>query len=81
MKYHVRFSMPVHFTVEVESEDEESAMDEAMQLAWLSGYVGNGGRGDKLVGTTEPNVSLDPGECVLEGNGWKIEVEQVGSTK
>lgn len=69
--YYVNFSMPVHFNVEVEAESEEDAIEAAMKYATLSSYVGNGGSG-KLVGTDEECVTLEPGEYVLEGDGWEI---------
>jgi hypothetical protein len=74
--YNVSFSMPVHFNVKVQAEDKESAIEEAMQHASLGSFVGNGGI-DKLVGVYDECVSLDPGDSVLEGDGWEITAHEV----
>lgn len=70
-KYNVNFSMPVYFNVEIEAESEDSAIEEAMQYAYLTSYAGNGGSG-KLVGVDETCVNIEPGDAVLEGDGWTI---------
>lgn len=74
-KFNVQLSMPVHLNIQVEADDEESAIEEAQEHAWLSSYTGNGGT-DKLIGTDEACVSIEPGECVLEGDGWSITAER-----
>jgi hypothetical protein len=75
MKYVVRCAIPVFLSITVEAEHEEAAIDVAMDSAYLGGFVGNGGT-DKLVGTTEENVSLDVGEEVLDDEPFKIWVEK-----
>ena len=74
--YSVNFSMPVHFNVEVEAENEDAAIEAAMDYASLTGYAGNGGT-RKLVGVSDECVSIEAGECVLEGDGWKITASEV----
>lgn len=73
--YEVNCSIPVHLTIKVDAANEQDAIDKAMEFATLSSYVGNGGS-DKLVGTAEACVSIEPGEEVLEGNDWKISVSE-----
>lgn len=64
MKYTVYGTTTISVMVEVEADDEESAIDAAYnEFDGLTGYAGNGGTG-KLVGTSNRNVSLDPGEGV-----------------
>lgn len=50
-RYAVYGSVTVSVSMEVEAEDEEAAI-EAAEREWpgLSGYVGNGGGGDRLLG-------------------------------
>jgi hypothetical protein len=76
MKFVVRAVVPVHLSVAVDASDEDEAIECAMGVAYLTGFAGNGGT-NKLVGTTEENVSLEPGECALEGDyNFKVEVEK-----
>lgn len=60
-KYNVMGSVPVFITIEVEADSAEGAIEVAYnEFECLSGYCGNGGI-DKLVGTTQQEVSLDAG--------------------
>jgi len=74
-KYNVYFTMPVHFTVEVEAASTEEAEEKALEYAELSSFAGNGGWG-KLVGVNESFISIEPGEGIIEGNGWSVIVEE-----
>lgn len=73
--YIVNMTMPVYLTIRVEAETPEEAIDEAYELAYIENYVGNGGT-DKIVGTRSPNVSLEAGDEVLEGDiHFEVKVE------
>jgi hypothetical protein len=62
MKFNVYGTVRVQVVVEVEAEDEQHAMEVAQgEFDGLTGYAGNGGM-DKLVGTSQRNVSLDVGD-------------------
>lgn len=62
--YTVHGVTKVAVTIEVEAESAQAAIDLAYeQFDGLTGFCGNGGT-DKLVGTTHPNVSLEPHESV-----------------
>lgn len=74
--YKVDCAMPVFLSITVEADDEADAIDKAYEHMSLTGFCGNGGT-DKLIGTYEPNVSLEPGDSPLEGNGWQITAEEV----
>ena len=64
MKFRVYGTTTVDVTIEVEAEDEESAIEVAYQeFGGLTGYAGNGGT-RKLVGTSDRNVSLDTSDYV-----------------
>ena len=76
-EYKVDFTIPVNVrvTVEIDRDDfpdlnddqfNDFLIEEASEYAYLRGYAGNGGN-DKLVGTANENVSLDPWEFHLEG--------------
>ena len=54
-KYRVSIPFAVWHTVEVEAEDEDAAIDAAMDISGLRGYVGNGSTG-RLVGVTEGSI-------------------------
>lgn len=69
--------VPVFITVEVEGEDRDDAVEKAGEFFCLDSYVGNGGN-DKLVGTADDNVSITAGDEVIEGNGFEIDVEEIG---
>lgn len=67
-------TMPVFATITVDADNEDEAIEAAMQYASLTGYVGNGGT-DKMVGTGDSNVSLEPGDGPIEGGGFDITAE------
>lgn len=73
-KWEVNCAIPVFLTITVDADSEEQAIDAAMEAASLGSYVGNGGI-DKLIGTSKSNVSLEPGDIVLEDPPFKITVE------
>lgn len=75
-KYLVSFAMPVYFTVTVEADNEDEAKEQALEYAELSSFTGNGGW-HKLVGVTESCVEIDPGEEILTGKGWEIDVTEI----
>lgn len=72
-KYKVHLQKIVDVYIEVEAEDKESAIEEAYDYAYLDGYVGNGGTGDKLIGTRESNVSIGCDCEPLEGS-YELEI-------
>lgn len=74
-KYKVTAAMPVYVSVTVEAENETDAEDIAMQEMSLTSFAGNGGS-DKLVGVYETHVSIEPGEDIIEGCGYTVEVEE-----
>lgn len=58
MKYEVYGTIKVHVTFTVDAENEESAIEKAMdECDGLTAYAGNGGM-DKIVGTSDSRVSL-----------------------
>lgn len=60
MKYSVHGTTTVSVTVEVEADDEESAIEAAYdEFSGLTSYAGNGGH-NKLVGTSSRNVFIFP---------------------
>ena len=62
MKFKVLGTQSVSVYIEVEADDEESAIDAAYNIfGGLTGYVGNGGTG-KLVGTSLREVDLEPND-------------------
>lgn len=61
MKYKIPFEARVTVYVDVEAEDQESAIEEAHQQVYLSGYVGNGGHG-KLIGVSDKNMTVEAGD-------------------
>ncbi len=73
--YKVSCSIPVHLTITVQAESDADAIERALEYAALDIYVGNGGS-DKLVGTGESCVSIEPGDSVLEGDGWSISARE-----
>ena len=80
-KYEVYVTIPVFAAIKVEAEDSEEAIDKAWGYSGLTGYCGNGGT-DKLVGTYEQNVSLEPGDSPLEGPyEFKTEVEEIDESE
>lgn len=77
--YEVRIPMVVWVTAKVDAEDEETAIDKALDIGALNNYVGNGGT-DKLVGVADraASVSFDPEpiECEMYGRYVCIEVDE-----
>ena len=75
MRYRVTIPCPVWITAVVDSDDKESAIDDALDVGTLGRYVGNGGN-DKLIGVNDSNISIEAGEIPLESAGVSIEVEE-----
>jgi len=75
-KFRVIVPFPVWVSVVVEAEDEESAIDCAIEDASITSFVGNGGT-DKLVGVYGSNCSIEAGDVPLESNGFEIEAEEL----
>jgi len=75
-KYRVTVTFPVFVTCEVEAENEDEAREEGSFLPSLTSYVGNGGC-NKLVGPTDSEMSIEPGDIPLEGGKWEADVEEV----
>lgn len=73
-KYIVSVPFIVWQYIEVEADDAESAIDLASEEWGLNAYAGNGGSGEKLIGVSECNHSV---ECCDEpfedGKALKIE--------
>ena len=61
MKYRVCIPYAVTVTVEVEADDEQSAVDLATAKSQPRAFAGNGGM-DKLIGVTGEGVSIECGE-------------------
>lgn len=60
MKWKVYGKTTVSVCVNVEADDEDSAIDAAYdELSHLTSYAGNGGT-DKLVGVNNRNCSIEP---------------------
>jgi hypothetical protein len=76
-KYEVNCVMPVFMTITVEADNEEDAIDKASDDMYLNGYCGNGARYGRLVGHSRENVCIEAGECVIEDEFFKIEVEEI----
>jgi len=58
-KFLVPFKAFVTVYVEVEAVDEESAVDEAWEIAHISHYSGNGARSGKLIGVSGSGIYID----------------------
>lgn len=61
MKWRVPFEVKCTVWVEVEAGSKADAMDIAEHDVYLEGYVGNGGD-NKLMGVSDSNMSVEPGE-------------------
>ncbi|WP_417459147.1 hypothetical protein [Kordiimonas sp.] len=79
-KYKVHVPYIATVTATVEADDEESAIEAALQESQPSQLVGNGGY-DKLIGvsnTNEVTLSIECGEGEIEGEiKLAIEVEEI----
>jgi hypothetical protein len=73
--YNVTIPYAVFVTVEVEAENEESAIEEGLNDSVINAYCGNGGN-DKLIGVSEG--SIEAGYSPLDEIGFDIFVEQTG---
>lgn len=65
-KFRVIGTAMIDVEMVVEAENAEEAMEVACNEFYIENYVGNGGTGDKLIGTREPNISLDASDFDLE---------------
>ena len=75
--YRVSIPYIIYVDIEVEADDEESAVEEAYDLSHISNYVGNGGS-DKLVGVCSSQASIDAPEGYAEGDyELRIEVNEI----
>lgn len=73
-KYEVPMKVTVFATVTVEAENEDDAIDAAHDKFVLQGLVGNGGRGETMLGVRGCGVSVWPGEeTELDGEPKEID--------
>jgi hypothetical protein len=77
-EYTVSFAVPVFISVDLVADDEEEAKEEALTIGQLQHFVGNGGLGDKLIGTSDPDVRIENAGEVLEKGSFEIEVRPKG---
>ena len=76
-KYKVTIPYACFVTVEVEADNKEDAEDKANDEVYIGSYAGNGGS-NKLIGVSEPNMSIEVNEESIEGvDVFSIEVEEV----
>jgi hypothetical protein len=61
-KFKVPFKVEVTVYVEVDANDVDDAIEKASEEVYLEGYVGNGGKGDKIVGVSDENMTVYPSE-------------------
>lgn len=74
-KFRVSVPYVVWVSVEVDAEDQESAIEASFEEAFLTGYCGNGGT-DKLVGVSG-GASVEAGDTPIDFGGVGIEVEEI----
>lgn len=76
-KFRVTAAIPVFVSIEVEAENEEDAIEAAHEGGfYLTSFIGNGGS-DKLVGVCGNNMSVEPGEEVLDSGGFNVEATEL----
>ncbi len=76
-KFKVEVPFAVFVSVEVEADDEDSAMEEAAQEVSIHGYCGNGGS-DKLIGVSGSDESIYACDETLDGiDGFRITAELI----
>lgn len=76
-KFRVTAAIPVFVSIEVEAENEDGAIEAAHEEGFsLTAFVGNGGT-DKLVGVRGSNMSVEPGEEILDSGGFDVEAEEI----
>lgn len=61
-KFRVPFKTSVTIYVDVEADDKEEAIDKASEDVYLEQYVVIGGKGDKIVGVSDENMTVYPSE-------------------
>lgn len=70
--YRVYGNVNVGVTIEVQADNEEQAIEKAdLEFDQLEAYTGNGGH-DKIVGTSQDNVSLEVGDVVIYTNAEEV---------
>ncbi len=74
MKYRVDMVYALNVTVEIEADDKDDAVELAIDKAYITAYAGNGGSSGKLVGTSDPDVYVEAGDCPFEGEVGKFEI-------
>jgi len=65
-----------HVTIDTESDGVDEIIGDAMGHAGFSGFAGNGGTG-KIVGTSDPKVTVEVCDTPYESDDIKIEIEDV----
>jgi len=80
-RYEVRIPYCLWMTVKVEADDQEAAIDAAFDVDYPSHYCGNGGTGDKLVGVSDRDASVEvcdePLDITHPGHNITIEVNEL----
>lgn len=61
-KFIIPYSVVCTVYVTVEAENKENAINIADSEVYLDQYVGNGGNGDKLIGVSSDNISVEAGD-------------------
>jgi len=61
-------------TIDTDETDPDAIIEAAMEFSGFDAYVGNGGSGDRLVGTSEGNVTVEVCDEPYEDDAVKIEI-------
>lgn len=61
-KFKVPFKVEVTVYVNVDADNVDDAIEKASEEVYLEGYVGNGGKGDKIIGVSGENMTVYPSE-------------------
>lgn len=81
MKYRVSVPYLVWASIEIDADDEDAAIDAAIGETSLRGQVGNGGRGDKLIGTSNQRVSIEVCDEYFELDAIKPEAKKIAGKR
>lgn len=76
-KFKVPFKVQVTVYVDVDADNKEDAIEKAGEEVYLEGYVGNGGKGDKIVGVSDENMTVYPSE---DFEPMEDDVEEIKTT-
>ena len=76
-KFKVTIPYVCYVTTEVQADDKDDAIDLACMDTYVGSFCGNGGNGDKLIGVTGDNESIEINQEPLEMQPFEIMTEEI----